>query len=65
MDRNATSSSIPIPGCEKGRNLQISEPDYLNLIASPKLSPASVVNLQDTEKLGIPLKTPWTFWYDR
>jgi len=64
MAANPASSNIAIPGRDK-QTLQVQESDYLQLIASPKLSPSSVVNLKDTEKLGIPLKTSWTFWYDR
>ena len=59
----ATSDSINIPGRDR-QTLNIIEDD-LGVIISPKLSPSSVINLVDTEKVGIPLKTPWTFWYDR
>ena len=56
------SEFIAIPGSERRSN-HLDED--LTLFASPKLSPGSVVTLEDTEKLGIPLKTSWTFWYDR
>ncbi|XP_065674452.1 eukaryotic translation initiation factor 4E type 3 isoform X2 [Hydra vulgaris] len=56
------SKSIGIPGA--GSVLTIQN-DELALISTPKLSPSSVTTLKDTEKLGIPLKTPWTMWYDR
>ena len=67
MDVNlgkAASASIGIPG-RGNQSLQVNEADDLSLIASPKLSPTSVVSIKDTEKLGVPLKTPWTFYYDR
>lgn len=59
-----SSDSIGIPG-RQNQTLKVQEPNDLSIIASPKLSPTSVVSLADTEKLGVPLKTPWTFWYDR
>lgn len=58
------SEFIAIPGSE-GRSSINTEAEDVTLFASPKLSPTSVVSLEDTEKLGIPLKTSWTFWYDR
>jgi len=39
--------------------------DSPSLYGTPKFSPATTNTLEDTEKLGIPLKTSWTFWYDR
>jgi len=65
MAANGASRAISIPGREPLNTLQNHEPDYLNLVGSPNLTPSTVVNLKDTEKLGIPLKTPWTFYYDR
>ena len=59
----AASDSINIPGRNSGR-LLVGEDDP-SLFNSPKLSPSSVLTLEDTEKPDIPLKTPWTFWYDR
>jgi len=35
------------------------------LFGTPKFSPGTTVTLEDTEKQGLPLKTQWTFWYDR
>ena len=59
-----TSNSIGIPGREE-QALKVQEQYDLSTIASPKLSPTSITSLVDVEKLGVPLKTPWTFWYDR
>jgi len=59
----ATSASIQIPGRDRD-HLCVQDDDPLNF-NTPKLSPSSVMTLEGTEKLGVPLKTPWTFWYDR
>ena len=56
------SDSIGIPGRNTG---QLLGEDDNTLFNTPKLSPSSVLTLEGTEKLGIPLKTRWTFWYDR
>ena len=32
---------------------------------SPHLSRSSLSELEDSEKSGIPLNTPWTFWHDK
>lgn len=58
----AASDSISIPGRNTGRLL--GEGDQ-TLFKSPKISPSSVLTLEDTEKPENPLKTQWTFWYDR
>lgn len=57
------SDFIAIPGREDHSRI-ISEDDGTPY-GTPKFSPASAITLEDTEKLGIPLKTSWTFWYDR
>lgn len=58
-----TSASISIPGRDRD-HLRVQDDDPVNF-NTPKLSPSSVMSLEGTEKLGVPLKTPWTFWYDR
>ena len=32
---------------------------------SPHLSNTSLHELEDNEKSGIPLNSPWTFWHDK
>lgn len=67
------SEFIAIPGREErggGGSLPGSltgslHDDSPGLYGTPKFSPATAVTLEDTEKAGLPLKTPWTFWYDR
>ena len=36
-----------------------------SLYGTPNFSPQTTHTLEDTEKQGLPLKTTWTFWYDR
>ena len=48
-----------------GASGSFQEDDPPCLFGTPKFSPATTVTLEDTEKVGLPLKTSWTFWYDR
>lgn len=42
-------------------NLQEDRPNS----ASPQLSRAAVQQITETEKEGVPLNTPWTFYLDK
>ena len=58
----AASDSINIPGRSDRLLIKDDDPIRFN---TPKLSPSSVLTIEGSEKVGIQLKTSWTFWYDR
>lgn len=62
-DRGGGGGGLAGSASSGGGSLHEDDPPCL--FGTPKFSPATTVTLENTEKLGLPLKTPWTFWYDR